>query len=157
MTLLQHKHMEWITIGALARAEPLVAAVTELTSTGVPWADLCLAGAPSSIERVAAAPEVASLDPLRALLKSVVEARWRGSEAVAVLAVPSCIGNPSSLVSAEMADRLRGPIMDGCILLGVPSANATEAARIGRILLCHSSRHVHVLQCRSMTPEQECA
>jgi hypothetical protein len=156
MTLLQHKHMEWITIGAFAEAEPLVAAVTELTSAGVSWADLCLAGAPVSVERVASAPEVGSRDLLRALLKSAVEARWPGSEVVAVLAAPSCLGNPGSFVSAEMAERLRGPIMDGCILLGVPSANATDAARIGRILLRHSSRHVHVLQCRSTAPEQEC-
>jgi hypothetical protein len=157
MTLLQHKHMEWISIGAFAKAEPLVVAVTELTSAGVSWADLCLAGAPSSIERVAAAPEVESLDPLRALLKSVVKARWPGPEIVAVLAVPGCVGNRCSFVSAEMAERLRGPIIDGCILLGVPSANATDAASIGRILLRHSSRHVHVLQCRSTAPEQESA
>ena len=150
--LLQRKHMEWIAVGAFAEVEPLVAAVTELTSFGLSLTDLCLAGAPQSMRRVAAAPEVRSIDRLTALLQSAAEMKLPGSE-LAILAVPTCVGNASSVVSAETAQRLRGPITDGCILLGVPTANAGDAAQVGRILLRHSSQHVHVLQCPPQATE----
>jgi hypothetical protein len=150
--LLQRKRIEWIAVGVFAEAEPLVAAVTELTSAGVSLADLCLAGTPASMRSVAAAPEVRSLDRLTALLQSAAEMKLPGSE-LTILAVPTCVGNPSSVVSAETAERLRRPIADGCILLGVPAASAGEAARVGRILLRHSSHHVHVLQCPAIRPQ----
>jgi hypothetical protein len=144
--LQQRKHMQWIAIGVLAEVDPVVAAVTELTSVGAALADLCLAGAHASMQRVAAAPEIRRVDGLAALLNSAVEVTLPGFEC-AIVAVPSCIGNPSSLLSPAMAERLRRPIVEGCILLGVSAAGAAEAARIGRVLLRHSSRHVHVLQC----------
>lgn len=150
--LLQRKHVEWIAVGVFAEVEPLVAAVTELTSAGVSLADLCLAGMPASMRRVAAAPGVRSLDRLTALLQSAAEMNLPGSE-LTILAVPTCVGNPSSVVSAETAERLRGPIADGCILLGAPAASGSEAARVGRILLRHSSHHVHVLQCPAIRPQ----
>jgi hypothetical protein len=144
--LQQRKHMAWIAVGAFAEADPLVAAATELTSVGAALADLCLAGAHASMQRVAAAPEIRRVDGLAALLNSAVEVTMPGFER-AILAVPSCIGNPSSLLTPAMAERLRRPIVEGCILLGVSAASATEAAQAGRVLLRHSSRHVHVLQC----------
>lgn len=144
--LQQRKHMQWIAIGVFAEVDPLVSAATELTSAGAALADLCLAGAHASMQRIASAPEVRRVDGLAALLNSAVEVALPGSEG-AILAVPSCIGAPSSLLSPMMAERLRRPIAEGCILLGVSAAGATEAACIGRVLLRHSSRHVHVLQC----------
>jgi hypothetical protein len=144
--LQQRKHVQWIAIGAFAEVDPLIAAVTELTSCGVTLPDLCLAGAPASMQRLAAVPEVRRVDRLAALLNSAVEARLPGSED-AILAAPSCVGNPGSFLSPGMAERLRGPIVDGCILLGASAASAADAARAGRVLLRHSSRHVHVFQC----------
>jgi hypothetical protein len=143
--LQQRKHMQWIAVGAFAEVDPLVAAATELTSVGAALADLCLAGAHASMQRVAATPEVWRVDGLAALLNSAVEVTLPGLER-AILSVPGCIGNPSSLLTPAMAERLRRPIVEGCILLGVSAASATEAARIGRVLLRHSSHHVHVLQ-----------
>jgi hypothetical protein len=144
--LLQRKHMQWIAIGVFTDVAPLVAAGTELTSAGLTLADLCLAAAPASIQRLAAAPEVRSVDCLAALVNSVVEVRLPGSEA-AIAAAPSCFGNPGSLFSSALAEGLRGPIIDGCILLGAIVAGAADASRVGRILLGHSSRRVHLLQC----------
>jgi hypothetical protein len=138
--------MEWIAIGVFPEAAPLVAAVTELTSASVSLAELCLAGAPASMQRLAAAPEVRRVDRLAALLDSAVEVRLPGAES-AILAAPSCIGNPRSLVSPAMAERLRGSMVDECILLGACAASAADAAQVARVLLRHSSRHVHVLQC----------
>lgn len=145
-TLLQRrKHMQWIAIGVFAEVDSLIAAATQLTSAGAALADLCLAGAHASVQRLATAPEVRRVDGLAALLKSAVEVTLPGFER-AILATPTCIGNPDSLLSPVMAERLRTPIAEGCILLGVSAAGAIEAARIGRILLRHSSHHVHVLQ-----------
>jgi hypothetical protein len=144
--------MEWIAVGAFAEAEPLVAAVTELTSAGVSLADVCLAGTPQSMRRVAEAPEVRSLDRLSALMQSAAEITLPGSE-LTILAVPTCVGNPSSVVSSETAKRLHEPIVDGCILLAASAASAGVAARVGRILLRHSSHHVHVLQCSARRPQ----
>jgi hypothetical protein len=144
--LLQRKHTEWIAIGMFPEVAPLVAAATELASVEVSVADLCLAAAPASMLRLAAAPEVRSFGRLAALLHSAVEMRLPGSEG-AILAVPSCVGNPGSLLSPAMAEKLRAPIADGCIVLGAPAASAAGAAQVARILLRHSSRHVHVLQC----------
>jgi hypothetical protein len=143
--LQQRKHMQWIAIGVFAEVDPLVAAATELTSAGAALADLCLAAAHASMQRLAAAPEVRRVDGLAALLNSTVEVTLPGSER-AILAAPTCIGNPGSLLSPAMAERLRRPIAEGCILLGVSAAGAAEAARVGRVLLRHSSHHVHVLQ-----------
>ena len=50
--LQQRKHMQWIAIGVFAEVDPLVAAVTELTSAGVALADLCLAGAHASMQQL---------------------------------------------------------------------------------------------------------
>jgi hypothetical protein len=144
--LQQRKHMQWIAIGVLAEVDPVVAAVTELASVGAALSDLCLAGAHASMQRVAAAPEVRRVDGLAALLNSAVEVTLPGFER-AILSVPSCIGNPSSLLTPAMAEKLRRPIVEGCILLGVSATSAAEAARVARVLLRHSSRHVHVLQC----------
>jgi hypothetical protein len=138
--------VQWIAIGVFAEAQPLVAAVTDLISVGVSLADLCLAGVSASMQRLAATAEVQRLDRLGVLLQNAVEVRLPGSDG-AILAAPSCVGSPSSLLSSAMAERLRGPIIDGCILLGVSAASATDAARAGRVLLRYSSRHVHVLQC----------
>jgi hypothetical protein len=143
--LLQRKHMEWIAIGVFAEVGPLIAAITELVSLRVPWADLCLAGAPASMGRLAAAPHVRDIDGLTALLHGLVEATLPTFEPT-VLAVAGCPGNVGSLVSADMAERLRGPIINGCILLGASAAGGPEAARIARALLRHSSHYVHVFQ-----------
>jgi hypothetical protein len=150
--LAQRKHMEWISIGVFAEVAPLVAAVRELASAGVSLADLCLAGVPASLQRLAAAPEVRRFGRLAALAHSAVEIRLPGSNA-AILAAPSCVGNPGSFLSTGMTEKLRGPINDGCVLLGVPAASAAEAARVARVLLRHSSHHVHVLQCPAIRPE----
>jgi hypothetical protein len=151
-SLLQRKHVEWIAVGAFAEVGPLVAALTELTSAGISLADLCLAGMPASMRRVAAASEVRSLDRLAALLQSAAEMKLPGSE-LALLAAPTCIGAASSVLSAEAAERLRAPIMDGCILLGVPAASASDATRIGRVLIRHSSHRVHIFQCPVVRPQ----
>jgi hypothetical protein len=145
--LQQRKHAQWIAIGVFAGVDPLIAAVTELTRAGVTLADLCLAGAPASMQRLAAAPQVRRVGRLAALLSSAVEMKLPGFEG-AILAASSCTGNPSSLLSPAMAERLRGPIVDACILLGAPAASAADAAGVARVLLRHSSRHVHVLQCQ---------
>lgn len=138
--------MEWIAVGTFADAAPLAAAATELILVGVPPSDLCLAGLPVSMQRVATAAEVRSVDRVAHLLKGAVEVRLAGSED-AILAVPSCLGNPSSFFSPAIADRLRGPISEGCILLGARAPSAADAATAARVLLRHSLHHVHMLQC----------
>jgi hypothetical protein len=150
--LQQRKHIEWVAIGVFAEVAPLVAAVRELTSAGVSLADLCLAGAPATMQRVGAAPEVRRFGRMAALVHNAVEMRLPGSEA-AILAAPSCIGNPGSFLSTEMVEKLRGPIIDGCILLGAPAASAAGTGRVARVLLRHSSRHVHVLQRPAIRPQ----
>lgn len=141
--IMPAKPPQWIAIGAFAEATPLVAAVTDLASVGVPLAGPCVMGTLTSMKRAAAAPEVRSYPPLAALMRRVVEVRLPGSEAT-ILAAPS---NPVSLLSPVIADGLRAPILDGHILLAVPAATAGDAARVGRILLRYSSRHVHVHRC----------
>jgi hypothetical protein len=143
--LQQRQHIEWIAIGVFAELAPLVAAVRELASAGVSLADACLAGAPASMRRIAAAPEVRRFGRLAAFVHGAVEIRLPGSD-VAIVAAASCIGNPGSFLSTEMVEKLRGPIVDGCILLGAPAASAAGVGRVARVLLRHSSRHVHVLQ-----------
>jgi hypothetical protein len=139
------KHTEWIAIGVFAEVAPFVTAVRELTSAGVSLADLCLAGAPEGMRRLAAAQEVRRLDRLAALLRSAVEMRLSGWEE-AILAAPTCVGNPILALSPTIADRLRGSIIDGCVLVGVHAATSVDAARAARVLLRYSSRHVHVLR-----------
>jgi hypothetical protein len=139
------KHTEWIAIGVFAEALPLVTAVRELTSAGVSLTDLCLAGPAEGMRRLAAAREVRRLDRLAALLRSAVEMRLPGS-GEELLAAPTCVGNPILTVSPAIADRLRGSIIDGCILVGVHAATAVDATRAARVLLRYSSRHVHVLR-----------
>jgi hypothetical protein len=143
--LLQRKHMEWVAIGVFAEVGSLIAAMAELISLRVPWSDLCLAGAPASMRRLATAPDVRNIDGLTALLHGLVEATLPAFDPT-ILAVTGCAGNVGLLVPADMAERLRGPIIDGCILLGASAAGGSEAASIGRALLRHSSHYVHVFQ-----------
>jgi hypothetical protein len=148
------EHMGWIAIGAFAEAEPLVAAIGRLESHGVPLPDLCLVATPSSMARVAAAPELEGHEQLAALIHSAVELEASGSGGQ-IVASRSCVGTASSLLTTELADRLHGLIVDGLVLLGVPAASAGDAARAGQILLRNSSRHVHVLQCPPKASESK--
>jgi hypothetical protein len=149
-TVLQRKPMEWIAVGAFADAAPLAAAATELISVGVPPSDLCLAGLPVSMQRVATAAEVCSVDRLAHLLKGAVEVRLAGSED-AILAVPSCLGNPSSFFSPAIADRLEGRSARGAFC-SVPAPPARRTLRRLRAsffatacttCICFSARRGH--------------
>lgn len=144
-TSLLQRRDGWIAIGVFAEGTSVIAALKELTSIGVSLPDLCLAGMPTSMHRLASVPDGQHPDSLRALLRSAAETRLPGCD-VAILASPTCSGSANALLSAAMAgDKLRGHIGDGCIVLGV-STSRTEAAEVGRILLRYSSHHVHMLQ-----------
>ena len=144
----QSTGMQWIAAGVIAERASLASAVQQIMAAGASLADLCLVATPQAAHRLATAPDGQDVDVLRALLRVAVETTLPGYD-FAILASASCVANPVLLL--EILNKAHAHIVDGAIMLGVSVKSPSDLARVGRILLRHSSHRVHMLE-RTLAP-----
>jgi hypothetical protein len=141
-TLLNNCPGKWIAVGVMVNRASLIAALTQLAATAS-HPDLWLVATPEAVHSLITGSNGHGLDPLHGLLRTIGEVKLPGYELM-ILASPGLIADPLPLL--DILDKVGAHMADGSVVLGVSLKNSTDLARIGRILLRHSSQSVYVRQ-----------
>jgi hypothetical protein len=143
---------QWLAIAVFAERTSLLSALKQLMVAGPP-PNHCLAATAASIRNVTAPSSGEDYGPLHALLRDLVEMTLPGCD-LAILASPGCARDGDPLLPREILDQRRAELTAGALMLGVSVRSAADLARVGRILLSHSSQQVHLLECSGPPPAQ---
>lgn len=133
-------------MGLFAEPSSLLAALKALVAIGIDLPNICLAGMAASIHGLTEHLNGSDPGPLRALLRGMIETRLPGDD-LPILASSSCVAEADPVLSLEKQGKVRAQIVNGAIMLAVSARNIADLIEVGRVLLRHSSHHVHTFEC----------